>query len=181
MESIVSGAKFLYEAALSQIQQQVVDKMKEAGVTPDAIMSVSSVFDGETQYTNVFRGLETTYHQNSFIKDHFRFVVCLLSSTCTTQYQCFYNRSICLCACVCVYVCACVHVCVCRSVHVSVCVCTCVCSMCACVCCVQLYMYLCACTCACVCVCARMCCYKYTGMVHLFVNGQCDMKPSTTI
>ena len=91
MESIVSGAKFLYEAALSQIQQQVVDKMKEAGVTPDAIMSVSSVFDGETQYTNVFRGLETTYRQNSFIKDHFRFVVCLLSSTCTTQYQCFYN------------------------------------------------------------------------------------------
>lgn len=51
MESIVSGAKFLYEAALSQIQQQVVDKMKEASVTPDAIISVSSVFDGETRNT----------------------------------------------------------------------------------------------------------------------------------
>ena len=43
MESIVSEAKFLYETALSHFQQQVVDKMKEAGVTPDTIMSVSSV------------------------------------------------------------------------------------------------------------------------------------------
>lgn len=77
MESIVSGAKFLYETALSEVQQQVVDKLKEANVTPDTITSVSSVFDGETQYTNVFKGLETTYRQNSFIKDHFRFVVCL--------------------------------------------------------------------------------------------------------
>ena len=58
MESIVSGAKFLYEIALSEIQRQVVDKMKEANITPDTITSVSSVFDGETQYTNVFRGLE---------------------------------------------------------------------------------------------------------------------------
>ena len=77
MESIVSGAKFLYETALSEIQPQVVDEMKEANITPDTITSVSRVFDGETQYTNVFRGLETTYRQNSFIKDHFRFVVCL--------------------------------------------------------------------------------------------------------
>ena len=77
MESIVSGAKFLYETALSEIQRQVVDEMKEANITPDTITSVSRVFDGETQYTNVFRGLETTYRQNSFIKDHFRFVVCL--------------------------------------------------------------------------------------------------------
>ena len=28
MESIVSGAKFLYETALSEVQQQVVDKLK---------------------------------------------------------------------------------------------------------------------------------------------------------
>ena len=77
MESIVSGAKFLYETALSEIQQKVTDKMKEANITPDTITSVSSVFDDDTQYTNVFRGLETTYRQNSFIKDHFRFVVCL--------------------------------------------------------------------------------------------------------
>ena len=77
MESIVSGAKFLYETALSEIQRQVVDEMKEANITPDTITSVSRVFDGETQYTNVFRELETTYRQNSFIKDHFRFVVCL--------------------------------------------------------------------------------------------------------
>ena len=41
MESIVSGAKFLYETALSEIQQRVVDKIKEANVTPNIITSVS--------------------------------------------------------------------------------------------------------------------------------------------
>lgn len=76
MESIVSGARFLYETALSEIQQ-VVDEM-EANITPDIITSVSRVLDGETQYTNVFGALETTYQQNSFIRDHFRFVVCLI-------------------------------------------------------------------------------------------------------
>lgn len=55
-ESIVSGAKFLYKNNLvrnSATSIITVNKIKEAGVTPDTITSVSNVFDGETQYTNI--------------------------------------------------------------------------------------------------------------------------------
>ena len=71
---------------------RVVDKVKEGNVTPDTIASVSSMFDGEIQYTNVFRVLETTYHQNSFIKDHFRFVVSLIHAV-----KCYMYYSIPMC------------------------------------------------------------------------------------
>ena len=75
MESIVTGAKTLYETALLEVRHQVIQKMKEAHATSDTIASVSSVFDTQTQYTCVFKGLETTHKQNAFIKDTFDFVV----------------------------------------------------------------------------------------------------------
>ena len=74
MESIVSGAKS-YDIALLEVRHQVIQAMKDAHTTADAVTSVSSVFDVQSQYTRVFKGLETTHKQNAFIKDTFSFVV----------------------------------------------------------------------------------------------------------
>lgn len=76
MESIVLGTNSLFQTAMTEVHHQVVAKMKEADVDPSIITSVCTVFDSETQYTNVFKGLETTHLQNTFIKKNFRFVVC---------------------------------------------------------------------------------------------------------
>lgn len=75
MESIVSGAKSLYEIGLLEVQHQVIQAMKDAHATADAVASVSAVFDTQTQYTCVFKGLETTHKQNAFIKETFPFIV----------------------------------------------------------------------------------------------------------
>ena len=75
MESIVSGAKSLYETALMEVRHQVIQAMKDKHATADTVASVSSVFDTQSQYTCVFKGLETTHKQNTFIKDTFYFVV----------------------------------------------------------------------------------------------------------
>lgn len=75
MESIVSGAKSLYDIALLEVRHQVIQAMKDAHTTADAVTSVSSVFDTQSQYTCVFKGLETTHKQNAFIKGTFSFVV----------------------------------------------------------------------------------------------------------
>ena len=75
MESIVWGADSLYKTALSEIRHRVIRTIKETPVGSDVVTSVASVFDSDTQFTSVFKGLETTYRQNAFIKENFRFVV----------------------------------------------------------------------------------------------------------
>lgn len=79
MESIVAGAQSLYEIALSKIQDRVIGRMKETDIASDIISSVSSVFDSETQYTSIFKGLETTYRQNMFIKDNLDLLYVMLA------------------------------------------------------------------------------------------------------
>ena len=81
MESIVSGANSLYKVALSEVRSLVIDRLKESNTTSDVIDSVTDVFDNETQYTSIFRGLEITYRQNAFIKSNFRYVVSPVTQT----------------------------------------------------------------------------------------------------
>ena len=50
MESIVSGAKSLYDIALLEVRHQVIQAMKDAHTTADVITSVSSVFDTQSVY-----------------------------------------------------------------------------------------------------------------------------------
>lgn len=56
MESVVSGADFLFKTALSEIQHQVLEKIKETAASTDVLASVSSVFKAKTQYTDIFNG-----------------------------------------------------------------------------------------------------------------------------
>ena len=75
MESIVTGAASLFHLGLTGIQDQIESKLKEGNVSQDIISSMSIILSSETQYTNVFKGLETTYSQNEYIKANFRYVV----------------------------------------------------------------------------------------------------------
>ena len=87
MESIVCGAKSLYETALTEVRHQVIRRIKETPASSDVITSVCSVFDGDTQYTNIFKGLETSHCQNVFIKNNFRFVVCHITKEGTKSFK----------------------------------------------------------------------------------------------
>ena len=77
MESIVSGAQSLFQIALDGIRSQVEEQLKNSEVSLEVISSVTSHMEDDTQYTKIFKGLETTYRQNKYIKDNFPFVVTL--------------------------------------------------------------------------------------------------------
>ena len=83
MESIVPRKNSLFQTASSEVQHQVICQ-KQAWTQISVLLS--TIFDGEAQYTSVFKGLPTTYHQNMFIKENFRCVVCHITNTntCTT-------------------------------------------------------------------------------------------------
>ena len=74
MESVVSGANSIFQLALTGIHDLVEDKMKEAGVSSAIISSITSILSDETQYTNVFKGLEIIHQQNQYIKANFPLV-----------------------------------------------------------------------------------------------------------
>lgn len=82
MESIVSGASSLFQLALNGLKQTLQSKLQDAQVSASTSSLVMECLDHEDQYTRVFRGLETTYRQNSYIRSHFPFVVCKIC-TCT--------------------------------------------------------------------------------------------------
>ena len=77
MESVVSGASSLFHLALSGLQQTLLLRLQDAQVSADTSSLVMDCLSCEDQYTRVFQGLETSYKQNSYIKAHFPFVVCL--------------------------------------------------------------------------------------------------------
>ena len=76
MESIVSGASSLFQLALNGLKQTLQSKLQDAQVSASTSSLVMECLDYEDQYTRVFRGLETTYRQNSYICSRFPFVVC---------------------------------------------------------------------------------------------------------
>ena len=75
MESLISGAGSLFKTACTAVHDLVMLKMEEGKASSDLMSSVSGVFSERSQYTEVFKGLETTYLQNKFIEANLPFVV----------------------------------------------------------------------------------------------------------
>lgn len=75
MESIVSGTQGVVQTALNGLQQTLQARLQQAHASPDVISLVTDCLSRESQYTHIFKGLETTHKQNSYIQKHFPFVV----------------------------------------------------------------------------------------------------------
>lgn len=75
MQSIISGASSLFQLALSGLQQTIQTRLLDAHVSTDVSALVMDSLNSESQYTQVFHGLETSYKQNGYIRANFPFVV----------------------------------------------------------------------------------------------------------
>ena len=71
MESIVTGAASLLRIGLTGIQAQIESKLNEGHVSQDIISSMFRILSNETQHTDVFKELETTYSQMNTLKQIF--------------------------------------------------------------------------------------------------------------
>ena len=69
---ILRDVTALFQSRLEAVCHNTVEMLKEAGVN-DA--TISTVKDGILAQHEPFRGLETEYRQNSYIRDHFGLIV----------------------------------------------------------------------------------------------------------
>lgn len=81
MESIVLGAQSLFQLGLCGIEHSVIRKLRDSNVSPDVISSVTAILSEKNQYTDVYKGLETTHKQNEYIKTNFKYIVSFFNST----------------------------------------------------------------------------------------------------
>ena len=71
-DNILRDVTELFQTRLEAVCHSTVETLKEAGVD-DA--TVSTVKDGILNQCGPFKGLETEYRQNAYIRDHFGLIV----------------------------------------------------------------------------------------------------------
>lgn len=74
-EKIMEDVGALYEAALSNVEVDVVDALREEGVDQGIINKLHHIFSPSGPHGSLFHGLETHYLQVNYFKQHLKYVV----------------------------------------------------------------------------------------------------------
>ena len=80
-DNILRDVTELFQSRLETVCHNTVETLKDAGVDDSTI---STVKDSILAQCKPFKGLETEYHQNAYIRDHFGLIVSIL---CQSSYR----------------------------------------------------------------------------------------------
>ncbi len=82
LQGVIDGTTTLWQSQLAEMHTEVCQVLTAAGIGPGSIPGLDDVFDNEGKFGRPFAGLETSYRQIKYCKDHLGLVVsctyCLL-------------------------------------------------------------------------------------------------------
>lgn len=74
-EKIMEHVQALYDVALTNVQADVLEALKEAQIQPSSIPRLDRIFSQRGPHGDLFQGLDSHYKQIKYYKEHFSFVV----------------------------------------------------------------------------------------------------------
>ena len=78
MICIIEDVTSFNQIMLGELHYATSEALSAAGVEPQIICSLATLFRDDGQFGHPFGGLETTYHQIKYFRKHFNFIVSLI-------------------------------------------------------------------------------------------------------
>ena len=75
MNSVIEDTTSFSQIMLGELHYAATEKLTAAGVNPQIIGSLAPLFRDSGEFGRPFQGLETTYQQMKYFKQHFNFIV----------------------------------------------------------------------------------------------------------